>query len=284
MISVRWFYLLVCIILIIHPGQAQIADTAIRVLSFNIRYDNPDDGPNAWQFRKNRIAQFIRYNDADLCGFQEALRHQIANLDSLLPEYDWIGVGRDDGMQSGEFCPIFYKKDRFILKDKGTFWLSESPSVAGSKGWDAALPRIVTWCSIIDRFTHNEIHYFNTHFDHMGENARKMSAQLLVEKVNEYVNTSPVIITGDFNCTDTSAVHSIMKKNGLRDAFYVSQQPHYGPNSTWNGFKEIENGQRIDFIYVNKIIDVRKHAILTDRWDGRFLSDHLPVIGDVIIR
>lgn len=282
--SIRWLFLLVCIILLIVPGQAQVCDSTIRVLSFNIRYDNPGDGLNSWQFRKNRIAQFIRYHGADLCGFQEALSNQIEDLDSLLPEYDWIGVGREDGMQNGEFCPIFFRKDRFTLKDQGTFWLSETPSVAGSKGWDAALPRIVTWCFVKDTVTRNVIGCFNTHFDHVGENARRMSAQLLVEKVDKYMNSVPLIITGDFNCTDTSVVHSIMKKNGLQDAFCNSQQPHYGPNSTWNGFKEIENGNRIDFIYVLGAVNVRKHAILTDRWDGKFPSDHLPVLAEIVIR
>jgi endonuclease/exonuclease/phosphatase family metal-dependent hydrolase len=282
--SVYRFIFFVIIGLLVVPGRAQESGDVIRVLSFNIRYDNPGDSLNSWQYRKNRIAQFIQYHDAGICGLQEALRHQIADLDSLLTGYGWTGVGRDDGREGGEFCPIFYRRDRFLLKDNGTFWLSETPSVAGSRGWDAALPRIVTWCLLFDKLTQKTIMCFNTHFDHMGEKARIMSARLIVEKVSEYTDASPMVITGDFNSADTSAVHAVMKKSGLLDAFSASLRPHYGPNSTWNGFKEIEDGQRIDFIYVNKLVEVRKHAILTDRWDGRFLSDHLPVLGDIVMR
>lgn len=276
--------LLILIGLSTPPCNAQESDPSIRVLSFNVRYDNPGDGENAWQFRKIRIAQFIRFHGADICGLQEALRHQIAELDYLLPEYDWVGVGRDDGKDQGEFCPVFFRTDRFTLKENDTFWLSDSPSVPGSKGWDAALPRIVTRCFLEDRITQNVIGIFNTHFDHMGEIARRMSAELLVENSDESKITGPLLVTGDFNCIDTSIVHAIMKKNGFRDAYSISLQPHYGPNSSWNGFKEIENGNRIDFIYIFGPVEVVKHAILTDRWDGRFLSDHLPVLAEVIIR
>jgi endonuclease/exonuclease/phosphatase family metal-dependent hydrolase len=279
-----WLSSLLIIVFLIIPCRAQVCDSVISILSFNIRYDNPGDSLNSWQFRKERVAQFIRFHDVDIFGLQEALRNQIADLDSLLTNYDWIGVGRDDGKEEGEFCPVFFNKNRFTLEEQETFWLSESPSLAGSKGWDAALPRIVTRCYFKDRRTGHVFGIFNTHLDHMGEITRRKSAELLVEKIEKSKNMGPLLVTGDFNCTDTSVVHTIMKKGGFRDAFTVSQQPNYGPNSSWNGFKEIENGNRIDFIYVYGKMRVLKHAILTDRWDGRFLSDHLPVIAEVIIQ
>ena len=280
----RLSFFLMLIIIQTDPIHVQIGGTSIRVVSFNIRYDNPQDGQNAWQFRKNRIAQFIRFQDADICGLQEALFQQANDLDSLLPEYDWIGVGRDDGSIKGEFCPIFFRKNRFTVMDHGTFWLSETPSEAGSIGWDAALPRIVTWCLIRDSVTGNEIRFFNTHFDHVGKSAREMSVRLLIEKAVEYIGLNPLIITGDFNCTDTSIVYDFLREGGLHDALNISHEPHYGPNSTWNAFTEIEENQRIDFIFVNDLISVRKHAILTDKWDGRFLSDHLPVLAEIVVR
>ena len=266
------------------PLRAQVEDKSIRVVSFNIRYDNPSDGENGWQFRKNRIAQFIRFHRADICGLQEALITQIHDLDSLLPEFDWIGVGRDDGKEKGEFCPIFFKKDRFKVLTQKTLWLSDKPSIPGSVGWDAALPRIVNWCILMDSVTSKEIVFVNTHFDHVGVKARELSAKMIIKEVSKYIKKYPLILTGDFNCMDTSLVHKIFKEGGLHDGFFVSKEPHYGPNSTWNGFKEIGNNQRIDFIYVNDHVSIIKHAILTDRWDGRFLSDHLPVVSEIIIR
>ncbi len=259
-------------------------DSSFSLLTFNLRYDNPGDSLNAWPYRKDHIASLIRYHEADVCGFQEALKGQIDDLSHLLPDFGWCGVGRDDGRSAGEFSPIFYRKNRFDLLHTGTFWLSDSPRVAGSEGWDAALPRIVTWALLHDHLTGRECLFFNTHFDHQGVVARQMSARLLLDSVRTKIGEWPVFVTGDFNSTDTSVVYRIMTGAELKDALTVSRTPHYGPVSTWNGFRGIDPDHRIDFIYVTDREEVLTHAILTDTWDGRFPSDHLPVIARVKVR
>ncbi len=259
-------------------------DSSFSLLTFNLRYDNPGDSLNGWPYRKGRVAALIRYHDADVCGFQEALKGQIDDLSDLLPDFGWCGVGRDDGRSAGEFSPIFYRKSRFNVLQSGTFWLSDSPGTAGSRGWDAALPRIVTWALLHDRPAGRDCLFLNTHFDHQGVVARQMSARLLLDTVRTKIAAWPVFVTGDFNSTDTSVVYRIMTGSVLKDALKISRIPHYGPMSSWNGFREIEPGQRIDFIYVSDRVEVLSHAILTDRWDGRFPSDHLPVIARVMLK
>ncbi len=286
--AIRYRILLPGILIILTTSlswtQPGACDSSFRVLTFNLRYNNPGDSINAWPNRKARVAALIRYHSADVCGFQEALEGQIGDLTGLLPEFGWYGVGRDDGEKRGEFNPIFFRKDRFGLLRDGTFWLSPTPDTAGSKGWDAALPRIVTWAELQDRITGKKFIFFNTHFDHQGETARRMSARMLLDSAEMKIRSYPVIVTGDFNTTDTSAAYRAMTSRDLQDAITVSKIPHYGPRSSWDGFREIEPGNRIDFIFVSNRVSVYTHAILTDRWDGRFASDHLPVITRVTIQ
>jgi endonuclease/exonuclease/phosphatase family metal-dependent hydrolase len=283
-------YLLFIFLLTTLPIYSQTEkNPPIRIISYNIRYNTPADSLNPWRERKNRVASLIKYHKADICGLQEVLKDQLADLERLLPEYKWCGIGRDDGKEAGEFSPIFYNASLFTLINWGTFWLSETPQQPGSKGWDAALPRIVTWAFLLQKSTGVKFYAFNTHFDHMGVAARSNSAHLLLDSVKNKSGEYPVMVTGDFNSTDTSKPHQILcgKDNDaakiLTDALTSSAMPHYGPLSTWNGFHEIEENNRIDFIFVNNHVKVRSHAILTDRWDGKFPSDHLPVIAEIIL-
>jgi endonuclease/exonuclease/phosphatase family metal-dependent hydrolase len=174
---------------------------SVRVMSFNIRFDNPADGANAWPLRKEMAAGVIDFHLVDVAGLQEALASQIRDLETLLPEYAWVGVGRDDGSEAGEFCPVFFRKDRFRLLGSSTFWLSEEPETPGLAGWDAACARIVTWARLKDTKTGLTLCVFNTHFDHVGRSARLESARLLAGKIGEIAGRGPVILTGDFNCT-----------------------------------------------------------------------------------
>lgn len=247
-------------------------------MSFNIRYNTPNDGENAWPNRKEMAAGVIRFHDADFAGLQEALLGQIEDLQARLPEYDWIGVGRDDGESAGEFTPIFYRQDRFELEDQDTFWLSETPEVPGSKSWDTAITRIATWGAFRDRRTGDRFIVLNTHFDHIGTEAREESAKLIVDRLSAF--DVPVIVTGDFNATPDSAPYAVMT-NSLRDAFEATQTPHYGPTSTWNGFDEIQPNRRIDYIFVSNDVTVLRHGILSETVDGRFPSDHLPVLAEI---
>ncbi|MFP4093136.1 MAG: endonuclease/exonuclease/phosphatase family protein [Cyclobacteriaceae bacterium] len=255
-----------------------------NVMSYNIRYDNPGDSLHAWPYRKERVANLIKYHEADLLGMQEALEHQVQYLDSTLSEYAWVGVGRDEGKSEGEFSPVFYKKDIFELLDWGTFWLSETPEEP-STGWDAALPRIATWTKFRHIRSGDTLYYFNTHFDHRGEKAREESAQLIRQKVEEIAGDEPVIVTGDFNTPPDSPPYAAMvAEDRLMDAFGLSALPHQGALSSFSGFEVkagLEPNRRIDFIFVSPQWEVQKHAILTDSQEGAYPSDHLPVIARV---
>ena len=263
-------------------------ERAMNVMTFNIRYPNPGDSANYWPHRKHMVASMIRYHQADLIGIQEAFRSQLDELTTMLPEYKWIGVCRTSGDQhpdpDNEFSAILYRTSRFKPLQEETFWLSETPSTAGVAGWDAALPRIVTWGRFIDLRTQKEFFHFNTHFDHRGKEARKESAHLLLKKVKEIAGSMPTLITGDFNARPTSVPYQILvdpnREDSIQDAIHLSEQPHHGPDGTGtNGFKiPGVPGSRIDYVFVKNGVKVLTHAILAESWGGRLPSDHLPVL------
>ncbi len=207
--------------------------SSLRVITFNIRYNNPNDGEHAWPNRKERVASLIRFHQADLIGMQEVLKNQINDLESLLPGYSWIGVGRDDGKDAGEFSPIFYRTERFQLIDNGTFWLSETPDVIGSKSWDAAITRIANWAQFSDRNTSQTFLLLNTHFDHRGEQARSESAKLIVDHLQGLTAEYPIVVTGDFNVPPNSAAYATMLSY-LKDSRLVSNSgARAGRNICW---------------------------------------------------
>lgn len=262
----------------------------LGVMTYNIRYDNPGDGKDAWPHRKDRVAGLIRFHGADVVGLQEALHHQIADLDSLLPGFDWIGVGRDDGKMAGEFSPLFYRADRLNVEAWGTFWLSESPDQPGSIGWDAAITRLATWARFTDLHTGKVFWAFNTHFDHRGEQARIESARLIREKVTALAGSMPVVVMGDFNKPPESEAYrqlvdpEVAEVPPLVDAFSITLQPPYGPDYTWTTFSVANPpGRRIDYVFVQNQVTVRRHGILTDQWAGHYPSDHLPVFTEIAL-
>lgn len=179
---------------------------SLNVMTFNIRYDNPDDGKNNWQYRKERAAKAIKFYDADIVGTQEVLKNQLEDLKDRLPGYKAIGVGREDGMEGGEYSALLFKADRFNVEDSGTFWLSETPEVPGSLGWDAACRRVATWARLTDKVTGKTLLALNTHLDHVGQQARSESVELIFKKVTELSQGAPIIVTGDFNSTPGSDV------------------------------------------------------------------------------
>ena len=217
------------------------AEDNLRIMTFNIRYNNPDDGENAWPNRKVFATNVIRYNRVDIVGLQEALAGQVEDLEKRLPEFSWFGVGRDDGKKAGEFMAIFYLKDRLDLLESNTFWLSETPDEPGI-GWDAACNRVVTWGKFRDKITGKVFFHFNTHFDHKGETARRESAYLLISRVSDIAGDSPAVITGDFNAQPSSEPYKIITSladcaDKLIDSINVSRYSHYGPSGTWSGFE-----------------------------------------------
>lgn len=285
--------LLCTALLIFALNLAAAQETTVNVMTFNIRYPNPDDGFNYWPKRKELAASMIRFHEADLVGVQEAFRSQLEDLQSMLPGYRWFGVCRTDGSTApdpdNEFSAIIYQGDRFELLEGNTFWLSPTPEKVASKGWDAALPRIVTWAKFRDLRSNRTFYHFNTHFDHRGEQARAESARLLVQKIAEIAGGAPVVVTGDFNCTETSEPYQILtdrnNKSALTDALTVSETPHHGPMGTWTNSFQFPGvpGRRIDFIFIKDNIKVLKHANLSDSWGGRLPSDHLPVLARIQI-
>lgn len=254
----------------------------MNIISFNIRYNNPGDGENAWINRKDMVAGLLQFHDPDMFGLQEALHGQILEIEEELPEYKWFGVGRDDGDKAGEFCPVFYRPDKFILLEKGNFWLSETPQKP-SLGWDAAIKRIVTWGKFQSKVTGKHFIVFNTHFDHVGVEARKNSAKLIrsrIEEMTDGVNL-PVIVTGDFNLTPDEQPIQLLKEY-LSDSREITEEPPYGPNGTFSGFDfNADLTRRIDYIFVKGELKVLEYAALSDSKDQRYPSDHLPVFARV---
>ncbi len=261
----------------------------VHVLSFNIRYDNPHDGENRWRERKEKAAETIRFHHIHLAGIQEALHHQVMDLAGSMPEFEWFGAGRDDGETAGEYAPVFYLKSRFDLVFSDHFWLSETPEKP-SMGWDAACMRIVSWGKLYDKWTRRHIYIVNTHFDHIGKTARRKSAELLLNKINEKMGGAPVILTGDFNCTPEDTVYSIItagtdKLPGLKDARFLTDRPAYGSTFTFNGFKpDIHPNKYIDYIFVKNVKGAGRFGIISTIWDGYFASDHFPVAADIILK
>lgn len=260
----------------------------LNVMSFNIRYNNANDKQDAWPNRKDNVASQILFHDADFVGVQEALYGQMEDLQQRLPGYKYIGGGRDDGKTKGEYSAIFYNAKRLKPVRSGTFWLSQTPTVIGSKGWDANLPRIVTWAQFKDVKTGKNFFAFNTHFDHQGQEARRESAKLLIQKIKEIAGKSSSFTTGDFNATPDSEPIKIINDKAnplyLTDAKSISQQGHYGPVATFNGFKNKEQGEEpIDYIFLKGNWKVKKHANLSQTWGGRFASDHFAVFATLLL-
>ncbi|MBU2904834.1 endonuclease/exonuclease/phosphatase family protein [Arenibacter algicola] len=260
--------------------EASFSQTT-NLISFNIKYDNTSDTINNWNKRKASLAKLIQHYDADIIGIQEGLHNQVDYLNNALNGYSYVGVGRDDGQQKGEYSAIFYNSDKFKVLKTNTFWLSETPEKV-SVGWDASLERICTYALFENVRTKKQFWVFNTHFDHRGKQARVNSAQLIYKNIKE-INTTdlPVILMGDLNLTPDTEPIQFLKKN-LTDALEISQKPFYGPIGTFNGFDQdriMEN--RIDYIFVNNI-DVLSYTHIDDRMPNNMhISDHLPVLMTV---
>lgn len=254
----------------------------INVMSYNIRYNNTQDGVNAWPLRKDNVKALVKFHDADILCVQEALALQV---DQLLENtnFEMVGVGRTDGKRDGEFSAIYYDKSRFSKKDGGTFWLSETPD-RPSKGWDAAIVRVCTWVKLYDKWNRKDFIVFNTHYDHVGVTARIESAKLIKQKIMEIAPTLPVVLTGDLNVTpETEAIATI--KSFLTDTKEATIEPAYGPEGTFNAFKfNAPLKEKIDYIFINKSFNVQKFGVLTDSKDQKYPSDHLPIMARLFFK
>ena len=284
----------------------------LTVASFNIRYENDGDygRGNGWDARYPWICSFLRFVSPDIFGSQEVLKDQLSDMLALLPEYDAVGVGRDDGVDAGEFEPVFFKRERFRLLDKGWFWLAEDPTKP-ALGWDAACIRICTYVHLKDRNTKKKIWFFNLHMDHVGVTARAESAKLIVSKIKELTKSGEkVFVTGDFNVDQTNDIFPTFTLSGVLSDSYEKAEQRYAPNGTVNSFDpNLFSSSRIDHIFVSPSIRVCNYGVFTETYrapielgssleEKRFdfpdeisfqkniaktLSDHFPVIIKVYL-
>ena len=243
--------------------QQASAPEPVNVMSFNIRYDNPEDSLDNWRYRKDRVANAIHFYDVDILGTQEVLHNQLEDLKLRLPEYGVVGVGREDGKEKGEYSALWYKKDRFNVLDSGYFWLSETPEVAGSKGWDGACERIASWVKLQDKVSDKEYFALNTHLDHVGGMARREGISLMLDRVNELSDGLPVIVTGDFNSEPESDVIKRVTDSANPEQIPYNKRP------------------LIDYVFVRNGLKVLRYGILAETENNGFLSDHTPVLVTV---
>jgi len=269
------------------------SNCTIRWCTFNIRLQNAGD-ENAgvgWSVRKDRVADYIKRNHIDIVGMQEVLNPQLEDLLARLPEYDYVGVGRTDGKTKGEYSPVFFLKEKFEVLEKGNFWLSETPDVPGSKGWDAALERIASYAKLKDKATGKVFMAVNTHFDHVGVIARRESAKLIMRKIQEIVGNQPAVVTGDFNVTEDDEAYMTMISSQMvngkssnckfNDAYHMTPN-HTGTTYTWHQFCQLPpmKREKIDFIFITPTIRVNHSHIEVPNLDA-LLSDHNPHWADL---
>lgn len=267
-----------CFCLMSHFLNAQI----LKVMTYNIRLDVASDGENDWTHRKDFWTGQLQFYTPDIFGVQEAKPNQVLDIATALPQYGYVGIGRD-GVGEGESSNIFYVKDKFKVIESNTFWLPETPDFI-SIGWDAAYNRVCTYALLKNVQKNKLIWIFNTHLDHVGEQARTKGLELIlsrIKKINK--NKYPVIFMGDFN-SEPETDRIIALKNSMNDSKTISKEKPFGPYGTFNNFKYNEaTSLLIDYIFVSKgkAITVNKYAVLSDAKDLKYPSDHFPVFIEI---
>jgi endonuclease/exonuclease/phosphatase family metal-dependent hydrolase len=264
--------------------QAAPENLDLGVMTFNVRYGSAKDGDNAWEKRRDLLCETIQRSDPDILGVQECLDFQAEFIAESLPDYAWLGLGREkDG--KGEMTAIFYKKEALVPIEYGNFWLSETPDIPGSKSWDTSLTRIATWIRFYHPATKTFFHHLNTHFDHRGREARAQSARVVAERLAPLGGDYPILVTGDFNAVGgSSQPWKNFKSAGFRDAWLEAEERE-GPVTTWSGFTmpDLKSDRRIDWVLARGSVKILRCASLDFNENGRFPSDHLPVFCRVSI-
>lgn len=262
-----------------HTGEAPTA-----LMSFNVRTSSADDGENAWPLRREQAARTVISREPDFVGLQEVQPDQLLFFAAALYGYRHVGRSREAERGSGEAVPLFYHAGRWAIDESetGTFWLSDTPDVPGSRSWGNYFPRIVTWARLVHRETGRAFYVYNLHLDHESENARARSSELLRRRIGERRHDDPVIVMGDFNAEPSSAVLQALTGDGaLVDTFAAAAANAGGATGTFHEFTGARDGRRIDFILVSSDIQVQDAAILHDEDDGRYPSDHFPVTATI---
>lgn len=269
----------VCFAFILGTGWSQ----DLSVMTYNIRLDHAGDGVNRWDMRKANMVAQLGFYEPDIFGIQEGLPHQVKYLDSALADYAYVGVGRDDGAEKGEFSAIYYQAEQFNLLQSGTFWLSTTPEKP-SVGWDAALPRVCTYGLFEKKSDGQKFWVFNTHFDHIGVEARVNSMKLILDQMERFNEQKlPAVLMGDLNVEPTEG--PILEMTRKLDDTRAVAKLTFGPDATFNGFKFEETPQkRIDYMAINERFDVLKYAVLTDSNDQKYISDHFAVYCELAFK
>mgnify|MGYP006148182475 FL=1 len=247
--------------------------------TYNVRLETTSDVGNLWKDRHPYVASLIQFHDFDILGTQEAFKPQLDDLLRLLPAYSYYGLGRDDGESAGEHSAILYKTDKFTLLDKGDFWLSETPEKP-SLGWDATCcKRICSWVYLRLNKTKQTFYVFNAHYDHQGVEARKQSSLLILEKIKQIAANKPVVFMGDLNGNHESEPYQIIANSEiLKDTYQQVKAPYLNTN-TFNSFgKNLIGKAVIDHVFTNNKFTASKWGALTDNYQGKYPSDHLPVL------
>ena len=264
------------------PQAAPPPATPLHVMTFNIRYGLAQDGENHWVKRREALFALLRAQQADLIGLQEALHGQIGEILQAVPGYAYVGVGRADGKQGGEYAAILYKSARLEVRRSDTFWFSDTPTVVRSTSWGNKIERICTWAYFEDR-AGPAFYFYNLHLDHLSQPSRERSAALLLATIAARDPKAPVIVTGDFNAGETNPATAAVRAD-LRDSYRV-QHPDATEVGTFNGFKLGETkGEKIDYVFVGPGVEVLAAEILRDSAGGRYPSDHFPVTARVLLR
>lgn len=256
-------------------------ETTMRIMSFNIRCANV--GTDSWEDRIDIVSQTMLDSEAESIGVQEATPEWMATLKETVGEkYAYVGVGRDDGDNEGEYSAIFYLKDKYTVIDSGTFWLSETPDVP-SRGWDAACNRICTWVHLENNETGEQYVHMNTHFDHIGIAARKNSVDMIIERAKQFTDI-PVVFTADMNVKEGSDNY-----NQFVTSDYFADTKFLAPDSmsycTYHDTKpERHEDDIIDYVMINDGFEAVSYRVVTEGIDGRFVSDHYPIYADIIIK
>jgi endonuclease/exonuclease/phosphatase family metal-dependent hydrolase len=257
----------------------------LRVVSFNVRTSGAKDGENAWAKRRDIFFAEVARLAPDLIGFQEVREDQHDAIVERMPGHAFVGVARDDGKRKGEWSMIGFRRERFENLGGGDFWLSETPEIAGSKSWDAALTRICTWVRLRDRVTQRTFLYANTHFDHKGVIAREKAAGVIAARVRELARDEPLILTGDFNVNEDTKAYAVIAKPAadggaawLIDSYREVHPQRQPEEASFHAFKGTRIGSRIDFIFHSRELKAVTATIERDvSPDGRYPSDHYPV-------
>ncbi|MFB3161001.1 endonuclease/exonuclease/phosphatase family protein [Neobacillus sp. 179-J 1A1 HS] len=258
----------------------------LKLMTYNIK--NAADilpHPHSWEERKEMIKELIQLESPDLIGMQECLVNQVYDAADMLPEYDWVGLGREGGSK-GEYTAIFFKKDRFKVMEYNHFWLSETPNVIGSTSWGNSVARMVTWARFVDVKTNLQFYHMNTHLDHESSNARVKSAQLIIKKIDEFDPNLPIIVTGDFNENiNTKPYEVFLTEGSFSDTWNMTNLRDNEELGTFNDFRDPHGGkERIDWILVQGNMIVESVGIVANHSNGRFPSDHYPVVAKLYMK